>query len=402
LKILIYVPVVILDGEGGVATHVRELAENLLKLGNEVTIVCRLRNRTYRSSASIKRIKTPNVKVIGIIFSTISGLLFGTWTLARENYDLIYTRAGLSASAWFISRLAKVPYVTEVNGLIWDEAKISWVGWWRKTFGYFLNWIEGKAYRRSQRVVAVTPRIKEVLVAEYGIETDKIAVIPNAANTVLFKPMDTKQARKQLNLPELCYLIVFVGHLAAWQGVEYLIRSAPYILKGYPESKFLIVGDGTMKQGLIELTQRIQVSDRMIFTGRVPYDKVPLYINASDVCVAPFIKERNERSGVSPLKIYEYGACGKAIVTSRLPGLEFVEQYETGVLIQPDNAEELANAIVKLFKDEGLRRQMGENGRKYVVKNHSWESVARRVAKVCQQALKNYMRQPEVRFGPDQ
>ena len=402
MKILIYVPVVILDGEGGVATHVRELAENLLKLGNEVTIVCRLRNRTYRSSASIKRIKTPNVKVIGIIFSTISGLLFGTWTLARENYDLIYTRAGLSASAWFISRLAKVPYVTEVNGLIWDEAKISWVGWWRKTFGYFLNWIEGKAYRRSQRVVAVTPRIKEVLVAEYGIETDKIAVIPNAANTVLFKPMDTKQARKQLNLPELCYLIVFVGHLAAWQGVEYLIRSAPYILKGYPESKFLIVGDGTMKQGLIELTQRIQVSDRMIFTGRVPYDKVPLYINASDVCVAPFIKERNERSGVSPLKIYEYGACGKAIVTSRLPGLEFVEQYETGVLIQPDNAEELANAIVKLFKDEGLRRQMGENGRKYVVKNHSWESVARRVAKVCQQALKNYMRQPEVRFGPDQ
>ena len=402
MKILIYVPVVILDGEGGVATHVRELAENLLKLGNEVTIVCRLRNRTYRSSASIKRIKTPNVKVIGIIFSTISGLLFGTWTLARENYDLIYTRAGLSASAWFISRLAKVPYVTEVNGLIWDEAKISWVGWWRKTFGYFLNWIEGKAYRRSQRVVAVTPRIKEVLVAEYGMETDKIAVIPNAANTVLFKPMDTKQARKQLNLPELCYLIVFVGHLAAWQGVEYLIRSAPYILKGYPESKFLIVGDGTMKQGLIELTQRIQVSDRMIFTGRVPYDKVPLYINASDVCVAPFIKERNERSGVSPLKIYEYGACGKAIVTSRLPGLEFVEQYETGVLIQPDNAEELANAIVKLFKDEGLRRQMGENGRKYVVKNHSWDSLARRVAEVCQQALENYTRQPEVKFGPDQ
>ena len=227
-------------------------------------------------------------------------------------------------------------------------------------------------------------------------------MIPNGANTDLFKPMDTNQARRQLNLSGADYFVTFVGMLAAWQGVEYLIRSAPYILKGYPESKFLIVGDGTMKQGLIELTQRIGVSDRIIFTGRVPYDKVPLYMNASDVCAAPFIKERNERSGVSPLKIYEYGACGKAIVTSRLPGLEFVEQYETGVLVQPDNAEELAEAIIKRLQDPELRKQMGENGRKYVIENHSWESVARRVAEVCQQALENYTRQPEVRFGPDQ
>jgi len=100
---------------------------------------------------------------------------------------------------------------------------------------------------------------------------------------------------------------------------------------------------------------------------------------------------------VSPLKIYEYGACGKAIVTSRLPGLEFIEQYETGVLVQPDNAEELAAAIIKLLREPELRRQMGENGRKYVVKNHSWESVAKRVAEVCEQTLHEHEKEQKKR-----
>jgi len=397
MRILIYVPTIVIDRGGGDSMHVHELAENLSKVENKVGVICRLAGGSYNGLASIKQVKSANIKVVSWFWANIYGLFLGLVATKANKYDLVYTRAGVSAAAWLISRLAKVPYVTEVNGLIWDEARISWVGWWRKAFGYFLNWIEGKAYRHSQHVVAVTPRIKEVLVAALGIEPEKIAVIPNGANTDLFKPMDTNQARRQLNVGGADYFVTFVGMLAAWQGVEYLIRSAPYILKGYPESKFLIVGDGTMKQGLIELTQRIGVSDRMIFTGRVPYDKVPLYINACDVCAAPFIKERNERSGVSPLKIYEYGACGKAIVTSRLPGLEFIEQYETGVLVQPDNAEELAAAIIKLLREPELRRQMGENGRKYVVKNHSWESVAKRVAEVCEQTLHEHKKEQKKR-----
>jgi len=399
LRILIYVPTIVIDRGGGDSMHVHELGENLSKLGNEVGVICRLTGGSYNGLVSIKQVKSPDIKVVSWFWANIYGLFLGLVATRANKYDLVYARAGVSAAAWLISRLAKVPYVTEVNGLIWDEARISWVGWWRKAFGYFLNWIEGKAYRHSQHVVAVTPRIKEVLVATLGIKPEKIAVIPNGANTDLFKPMDTNRARRQLNLPERCYLVVFVGKLVAWQGVEYLIRSAPYILKGYPESKFLIVGDGTMKRGLIELTQRIGVSDRMIFTGRVPYDRVPLYINACDVCAAPKIPLG---SGYSPLKLYEYMACGKPVVATRTSGFEILEENNAGLLVNPENSQEFANAIMKLLEDPELRKQMGENGRKYVVKNHSWESVARRVAEVCQQALENYTRQPEVRFGPDQ
>lgn len=390
MRILIYVPTIVIDRGGGDSMHVRELGENLSKVGNKVGVICRLAGGSYNGLASIKQVKSPNTKLVSWFWANIYGLFLGLATLKGNKYDLVYTRAGVSAVAWLVSRLTKVPSVTEVNGLIWDEARISGVRWWRKAFGYFLNWIEGKAYRHSQHVVAVTPRIKEALVAALGIKPEKIAVIPNGANTDLFKPMDTNQARRQLNLSGADYFVTFVGSLAAWQGVEHLTRSAPYILKECPESKFLIVGDGTMKQGLIELAQRIGVSDRMIFTGRVPYDKVPLYINAGDVCVVP---KKPMASGYSPLKLYEYMACEKPVVATRTSGFEILKANNAGLLVNPENLQELAKAIIKLLQDPELRKQMGKNGRKYVVENHSWESVAKRVAEVCEQTFQEHKKE---------
>jgi len=119
----------------------------------------------------------------------------------------------------------------------------------------------------------------------------------------------------------------------------------------------------------------------------VSYHKVPLYINASDVCVAFFRRERNDRCGLSPLKLYEYLACGKAVIVSRLSGLELVEQHRTGILVEPENLPELATAIIRLLQTNELRKQMGENGRRYVVEYQSWKKVAERVADVCRRLV---------------
>jgi glycosyltransferase involved in cell wall biosynthesis len=391
LKVLIYVPVAALDGEGATNTHVRELAEDLAKLGNQVTVVCQLNNTTYRGLASIKRVRKIDGKVVRFIFSTIHGLFLGMVTVSRRKYDLVYARAALNGfNAYLVASLARLPCVIEVNGLMRTEIKVGWVGWWRKAAGYIMSWFEDMSFRRCRHLIAVTPEIKEALIAGLGLEPGKITVIPNGANIDLFKPMDSKLAKKRIGLTELSRLIVFVGHLIAWQGVEYLIRSIPRVVRDCPDAMVLIVGEGLIKERLVKLTEQIGISDRVIFTGMIPYDKVPLYINACDVCAAPFIKERNERSGMSPLKIYEYAACGKVIVASQLPGLEFIEQHKLGILVEPDSPQELAASIIKLLREPKLRRKMGENGRKYVVENHSWESVAKRVAKVCAQVTEEH------------
>lgn len=400
MRILIYVPTITFDSCVGNSVHVRELAQNLLKLGNEVVVIANLSNSAYDGIVAVRSTKIPRIGVLGWLIAQIQALFLVILETAKNKYQLVYTRFGFSSGpCLLIARLTGIPCVIEVNGFPRDEAKVSRVGLWGKITGYLTNWVSDTACRYAQQVIAVTPRIKEVLVAEYSIETDKITIIPNGANVDLFKPMDTNQARRQLNLSGTDYFVTFIGMLAAWQGVEYLIRSAPYILKGYPEGKFLIVGDGPMKEELIKVAKNIGVSDSIIFTGMFPYDKVPLYINASDVCVVP---KKPMASGYSPLKLYEYMACEKPVVATRTGGFEILEDNNAGLLVNPENLQEFAEAIIKLLQDPELRKQMGDNGRKYVVENHSWESVARRVGEVCQQALENYTKQPGVRCGPDQ
>jgi glycosyltransferase involved in cell wall biosynthesis len=387
MRILIYTPNIDIAANRGEPVHIRELAENLSKLRHQVSIICKSGHNGYSGLALIKRVRSPNHSTIGFLCSAVYGLFLGFAAIEPGSYDVIYTRAGFAASALILSRLKTVPFVIEVNGLIREEAEVSSAGWLRKASGYALGFSESKTYRHGLHLVAVTPQIKEALIAEYGVEPRKITVIPNGANIELLKPMDTNQTKAQLNLHGIDYLVTFLGGLVAWQGVQYLIESAPYVLKEYPKTKFLIIGDGPMKQELIELAKKIGMSDEIIFISNVPHQKVPLYLNASDVCVAPFVKARNNKCGLSPLKIYEYMACGRPIVSSRITNLELIEQSNAGILVEPENPEALGSTIKKLLGDKNLRHQMGKNGRKYVVENHSWESIAKKVAETCEMAL---------------
>ena len=104
----------------------------------------------------------------------------------------------------------------------------------------------------------------------------------------------------------------------------------------------------------------------------------------SDICVAPFIKRRNAKIGLSALKTYEYLACGKPIVASSIPGVkDLIEFSGGGITVNPENPGELATAILELIPNESTRAILGEKGRKYVVENHSWNSVARKILEIC-------------------
>jgi glycosyltransferase involved in cell wall biosynthesis len=230
----------------------------------------------------------------------------------------------------------------------------------------------------------VTDKLKDELVRLYSVPAEKVLVINNGANTDIFKPMDQKQARARLGLDDSKKYVCFVGHLAAWQGVEFLIYSSPLILEKCPDVRFLVVGDGVMRERLLKIASEMGLSEKFTFTGRVPYEDVPVYINAADICVAPFIKERNSKIGLSALKTYEYLACGKPIVASSISGVkDLIDLSGGGIPVTPENPEELANAVVKLISDQKTRSTMGEQGRKYVVENHSWDGVARKILDIC-------------------
>ena len=213
-------------------------------------------------------------------------------------------------------------------------------------------------------------------------------VINNGANTDVFKPLDLKQTKAKLQLENSKKYVCFVGNLAAWQGVEFLVQASPLILKKCPDAHFLIVGEGVMKDKLMAITSELDLSDKFTFTGRIPYEQVPLYINAADVCVAPFIKERNSKIGLSALKTYEYLACGKPIVASSISGVrDLIESSGGGISVTPENPEELSAAVVTLLLNENMRVFMGNKGRRYVVENHSWDGVSRKILDICKDII---------------
>jgi glycosyltransferase involved in cell wall biosynthesis len=282
--------------------------------------------------------------------------------------------------------LFKIPSVKEVNGIVTDEAKITQRG--DRVSFWFMDRLERLNMPRADKIIVVSSRMKKTLQKEYGVPGNKIIVIRNGANTDLFKPMDTTRVREELGLDQSSNYICFVGAFWWYEGVEYLIRSIPLILEQCPQARFLIVGDGQLREELIELAKQIGVSDKVMFTGMVPYQKVPLYINASDLCVVPATRQRNERTGASPLKLCEYMACEKPVIASRVDGLEIVEENNTGILVKPESPRSLAKAIIKLIQNQELRKQMGERGRRYVLENQSWERVVKRVADVFEQVVK--------------
>jgi glycosyltransferase involved in cell wall biosynthesis len=378
-----------LNGAG--AVHRWELIRNLVKIGHDVYVIA-------YNNIEFKGVHTNLLQTKKCAFNKwlsrfrYVGLLF---KLAMEHhFDILYTRNGLTGVLGYIIKvMTGSKFVYELNGIASDEYEMMK----KQNKGNIFEKIvmalsiqaEVFALKKADAIIAVTLGIKNYLVNR-GINESKIAVIENGVNIDMFKPMDDptilQRLRKQYSTDG--GVIIFVGNLAPWQGVESLIKAAHRILEKVPKTRFLIVGDGVMRNELEDAVKDFKLENKFIFTGSILYEDVPKYINISDVCVAPFMLKRNEKIGLSPLKIYEYLACAKPIVVSNIKGVgNLLEDSNSGISVPPDSPNELAKAIIKLLNDKHLREQMGKNGREIVVNNYSWENTAKKTIEVFESIL---------------
>ncbi|MDD4307402.1 MAG: glycosyltransferase family 4 protein [Thermoplasmata archaeon] len=322
----------------------------------------------------------------GTIFKHTMNILFKGFTaLKRYHIQAIYVRHGISTiPAIFLGKVSRLPVIVEMNGILADEVSIAggWSGW-----RYPLILLDRLACRYSTGIIAVTGGLENYVVEYFGRNEDDIAVIPNGANTHVFKPMNMTQCKTKLGLDTGSRYIGFVGNLSAWQGVEYLIEAMTFIRKKMPDVKLLVIGSGVMANRLEDLARSLQVGDIIQFTGAMDYEKIPEYVNACNVCAAPFVRARNERIGLSPLKVYEYAACGRPQVASNICSLSFLEERKMGLLVEPESSQLLAGAIMQILSDRERAERMGARGREYIEKEHSWEVIAHRISDACTKFL---------------
>lgn len=205
-------------------------------------------------------------------------------------------------------------------------------------------------------------------------------------NTHLFRNgIDTKQFsaegnrsgfRTKYGIPESDFVIAYAGIIGHAQGLEVVIHAANQ-LKAYHQIKFLIVGDGPEKAGLVELTTQLELTN-IVFVNNVPRSEMPDVVAACDCYVTP-LRKNDLFLGAIPSKIFEPLSFGKPV----LLGVDgeakelFVDHGHCALHFEPENAEHLAQQALKLFNNKTLLQELGANGRHYVRNNFDRQALAK-------------------------
>lgn len=376
---ILYAGTVDLDRAKGDAVHFTHLAQALHARGHALTVVAYGSSRpTGFPNVPFTPVPRTFLPKIGTFVNDFRLLNALTRVARSTRFDLIYHRGVPLANIW--AHLRGIPAVTEVNGIQADELKavgMSRLGlrWYRRR--------ERKIVGGADRVICVTSGIREQLVAHYGVPRKRCVVIGNAADIQLFMPRLKDTCRRRVGLPLLPFHIGFVGTFQPWVDFDVLLRAVQMVIDQDLPLHCTLVGDGPLYSEVVQKGASAGLADYMTLPGRVSHQDVPYWIGAFDVCVAPFVVVRNKQIGLSPLKIFEYLACGRPVVATNLPGIaKTLMDSGAGLLYPPGDARRLADQLVALYRSPEKVESLGLRGRSYVVAHHSWTRVAEETERV--------------------
>lgn len=235
------------------------------------------------------------------------------------------------------------------------------------------------ALKQSNLVITVSEELREK-VSALGIGTDKTITIRNGVDVTRFVPSDQGKVRAKLGLPPTGKILLFVGGLVPIKSISTLIEALALLCRSDGALSLVIVGAGPEALILQEQASRLLLSDKVLFVGTLPHDKIPDWMNACDVFVLP---SRYESFGCT---LMEALACGKPVVATSVGGpTEFLRDGEHGRLVEPGNPIQIAAAI-----REVLDRPWDANSLVAFARNNSWDSIAGQIFEQYKQLVDIY------------
>jgi glycosyltransferase involved in cell wall biosynthesis len=235
----------------------------------------------------------------------------------------------------------------------------------------------------AHRVICVSDIAKDHLMKTWDVPSDKLVVLPNAVDVERFKPDPELGAQTRASLSLTTNpLLVFVGSFYQWHDVATLLNAFAVVLKTHSEARLILVGDGTERESMIKLSLELGIEHAVQFTGFVTHAEVSRYVNAADIAVVP-VPDMKQEMWLSPMKLFEYMASGKAIVASAMGQIkEVIRDSENGLLVPAGDEAALAGAVNRLLDDDSLRARLGGKARADAVQNHSWGQYFARLEEV--------------------
>ncbi len=278
----------------------------------------------------------------------------------------------------------RLPLVFDYQGSLADEAMGH--GWVRDgSPGHrLLARLEAWINRRADFILVSSGPLAEHLRGHPA--ADRVAVVKDGVDGSLFRPFPDPGLRRRLGIPEDALLVVFLGLLTPYQGVDLLLESARRASGEEPRLHFLVMGYPD-EERYRERARELGLGGKITFTGRVNYFEASKYLAAGDLAVAPKIC-RTESNG----KLLDYLACGLPVAAFDTPvNRELLRDNAVYAELKPEDVEasarHLAAAVLALARDGRQRRKLGVAGRQMAEQDYSWDRRAEEIEGIYRRLL---------------
>jgi len=387
---------------GAPQNRIFEMAKLLKKKGHEVSILTAFPNyprgeifKGYEGKKSmveelegIKIIRTwispakekSFVKRLIEYFSfTISSVVQGKKLIGKP--DVIITESPPLFLGWSGYKLCKktgAKFVFNISDL-WPESAVKVGALNNKLFIKLSTWLEEFCYRKSHMILGQTQGIIDNII-QRGFKKEKVHLITNGVDTSLFsKEFYDENFRDEIGVGKK-FFVGYAGTHGLAQGLDSVIEAAK-LLKENNEIRIVLIGDGADKKKLMKMVEEYKLNN-VIFVPIQPKNNMPKIVASMDVTLIP-LKKKDIFKGALPSKMFE-------ALVSEIPvilGVEgeaerLINNAQAGIPVEPENSEEMAAAILKLFNEREMVRSMGENGKKYVEEHYNRIKIADKLEKL--------------------
>ena len=342
----------------------------LFSLKKEIRTNIKNYNRVYPDS-SVNLLRTPVIPIKGLnrFSAYFTSYRFIKKTLIENNIDivLVYSIANNIEATIKACKENNVPIIHRTFDIVHELILEKFLQ--KKVLK-----IEHDSYPKFDEVISNTPYMKtwaekmggkNVIVIEQGVDSNVMQKLPK--DNLLMKKLDINPNDK---------IVMYLGSILSHSGLEVILNSISNILKEIPNFKLLIVGDGPNLSSLKQQAKKLGISEKIIFTGFVPYKEVPKFCSLANLCINSF-RINDMTVKLSPVKIFDFMSCGKPVLATPLKGMlhDFPKDSETIIYEDLNNFEE---KIISLLQKDCLE-EIGDRSRKFVKEYFTWEIVAQKM-----------------------
>ena len=308
--------------------------------------------------------------------------LFNALRALKHRYDLVITQFHLfhlaSLMGFLLKTLKRKPWVIRVHDMIYDPTVpylVSDKAFINSCFGAFLKASYGvflKNLGKKADKVFVMSRELQSLLLRNSYPPDKVALFPNGVDTQIFTPSISKgnYVKKKT--------ILYIGSMLPEDGLNSLVRAFA-LLDREKELNLTLIGNGPERLQLMELVKKLNLEQKVTFHKHVPHEVIQNFIRRAYLTVGQLGLSTINSYGI-PVKMLEYFACGKPVVSAPVSKDILIDGF-TGLVVRNPTPKNIAEKFSIMIEDEKLVAQMGKNARQLVVERFDWDKVIDRIEK---------------------